>query len=64
MGAAEGAMGDRGGSSLEEAVGECPPPRPAAEETQATLPVPLQKPCMLHSTSKRPYRWKFCIQPI
>jgi hypothetical protein len=48
VGAAEGAMGDGGGSCYEEAVGECPPPRLAAEETQATLSVSVQKPCMCH----------------
>ena len=55
VGAAEGVVGDGGGSSDEEAVWERPPPRPAAEETQATLSVSVQKPSMWRLKSKHPH---------
>lgn len=44
MGAVKGVMGHSGWSSVEEAPREYPSPRPAAEETQSTLPFALQKP--------------------
>lgn len=44
VGAAEGVVGHGGWGSVEETAGEYPSPRPAAQETQSTLPFALQKP--------------------
>lgn len=44
MGAAEGVVGHSGWGSVKETAREHPSPRPAAEETQSTLPVALQEP--------------------
>lgn len=44
MGSAEGAVGHSGWGSVEETAREYPSTRPAAEETQSTLPVALQEP--------------------
>lgn len=69
VGAAEGALGDRGGSDMEEAARERAPPRPAAEETQAALSVSVQEPCMLRAISTPcipapplpPIQWKIIL---
>lgn len=44
MGSAEGVVGHCGWGSVEETAREYPSTRPAAEETQSTLPVALQEP--------------------